>query len=334
LSPNAFFFCSPILLVIALQTVELRHLRYFVTVAEEKNFSRASARLRISQPAVSRQIKDLEDELGVPLLIRDGHSVRMTAAGETFLAHARDVLKRAANATHEMKRFQDRPVEKLVIGYLAPVLASTLTPALRCFEQKHPKVELDLLELSPTAQIEALRAGQLDLAFIGNPCPELYSEFELTLLQKIRLDAVLPDNHTLALRKQLKLSELANDPFVGFSERTFPGRNETICAICQAAGFTPSIRYHADSLSAALAFIAAGKGVTLMPAEVSRSAHPQTVFVRLHAPPPAIISVVAHRKDNGRASVLDLIKCCRAAQSQLFPLAHKEAHPTKRSRRR
>jgi LysR family transcriptional regulator, benzoate and cis,cis-muconate-responsive activator of ben and cat genes len=299
--------------------MELRHLRYFATVAEEKTFSRASARLRISQPAVSRQIKDLEEELGVSLFVRNGQSVSLTPAGEAFLAHARDVLRRATKAAEEMKTFQKKTTEKLSIGYIAPVLAGTLTPALRCFEQKHPKVELDLVELTPQDQVEALRSGRIDVAFIGNACPALQSEFDLAVLQKILLQAVLPDNHHLALRKELKLTELADEPFVGFSERTLPGRNDTICTACQEAGFTPAIRYQAESLSAALALIAAGKGVTLMPEEVSRMPHTQTVFIRLQGLAPHVTSVAASSKGNDRSVINDLIACCREAAVPVVP---------------
>ncbi len=296
--------------------MELRHLRYFVTVAEEKNFSRASARLRISQPAVSRQIKDLEDELGVKLLVRNGHSVSLTDAGETFLAHAYDLLKRSAAAAGEMKRFQKQPAEKLMIGYIAPVLAGTLTAALRCMEHEAPEVELELLELSPGAQIEALRAQRLDIAFIGNACPEVEQEFTVHPLGKINLQAVLPDNHVLALRKQIKLSELADENFIGFSERTFPGRNDVICAACQKAGFTPRFRQQVDGLSALLALIAAGKGVSLAPEEVQRLPHPQTAFIPLRPPAPFVISVAAHRKDEARPAIAKLLTCCRKSATK------------------
>src|SRR5215471_17189864 len=110
-------------------TMELRHLRYFVTVAEELNISRASARLRISQPAVSRQLRDLEQELGVELFSRQKSRLKLTAAGETFLAHARDLLRRSNEAVKQMSAFRQQPNHTIGVGYIAPVLASTLTPA-------------------------------------------------------------------------------------------------------------------------------------------------------------------------------------------------------------
>src|SRR6185295_15808869 len=115
--------------------MELRHLRYFVTVAEELNISRASARLRISQPAVSRQLRDLEEELGVELFRREKHGLKLTPAGDAFLAHARDLLRRSGDAVKQMAAFNEQAKETLTVGYLAPVLSGMLTPALRSFSQ-------------------------------------------------------------------------------------------------------------------------------------------------------------------------------------------------------
>src|ERR1700739_5014797 len=122
--------------------MELRHLRYFVTVAEELNVSRASARLRVSQPAVSRQLRDLEEELGVQLFDRSNSRLKLTAAGGAFLAHARDLLRRSNDAVKEMAALQPKTSQTLRVGYIAPVLGSTLTPVLRVFGEKKPEVEV------------------------------------------------------------------------------------------------------------------------------------------------------------------------------------------------
>src|SRR6267142_7037500 len=135
-----------------LRHMELRHLRYFVTVAEELNVSRASARLRISQPAVSRQLRDLEEELGVELFTREKSKLKLTPAGETFLAHARDLLRRSGDAVKQMESFGKRAKEIVTVGYIAPVLASILTPALRRFSQKHSDTEVALREMPPGEQ--------------------------------------------------------------------------------------------------------------------------------------------------------------------------------------
>src|SRR6266700_337732 len=160
-----------------LESMELRHLRYFVTVAEELNVSRASARLRISQPAVSRQLRDLEEELRVELFRREKSGLKLTPAGETFLAHASDLLRRSGDAVKQMESFGKRAQEIVTVGYIAPVLASVLTPALRRFSQQHSDAEVALREMPPGEQPRALREGRIDLALIGNPCPEVEREF-------------------------------------------------------------------------------------------------------------------------------------------------------------
>src|SRR5437667_4704205 len=124
-----------------------------------------------------------------------------------------------------MAAFGQKPEETLTVGYIAPVLTSILTPALRRFSQQRPDSEVVLRELSPGEQVKALREGRLDLALIGNPCPEIKGEFVMTILKRIPFEAVLPDNHLLALRKRIVLSELEGEQFIGFAEDKFPGRN-------------------------------------------------------------------------------------------------------------
>jgi DNA-binding transcriptional LysR family regulator len=290
--------------------MELRHLRYFVTVAEELNVSRASARLRISQPAVSRQLRDLEEELGVKLFERDKSKLKLTNAGEAFLAHARDLLRRSNEAAREMAAFRPQAKRTVTVGYIAPVLASTLTPALRMFSQKSPDIEVVLREMSPGEQIKALRSGQIDLALAGNPWPELVNEFETVVLKQVPFEAVLPDNHLLALRKRIGLAELSDETFIGFDEDEFPGRNDVICAACQEAGFTPRLRYRVESLTALLAKVASGAGVTLTPREVGQLPHPGAVLVPLKPPVPSVKSAAVFRKGEPKPALVD----CMASQ--------------------
>jgi DNA-binding transcriptional LysR family regulator len=286
--------------------MELRHLRYFVTVAEELNVSRASARLGISQPAVSRQLRDLEEELGVDLFHRGNSKLKLTAAGEVFLAHARDLLRRSNDAARELAAFRPQARRTLNVGYIAPVLA-TLTPVLRIFSQKDPEMEIVLHEMPPGEQVQALRDRQIDLALPGNPCPELANEFELVLLEQIPFEAVLPDNHLLALRKRIALAELNEETFIGFDEARFPGRNDMICRACQEVGFTPRLLHRVESLSALLAKVAAGGGVTLAPREVGQLPHRGAVFIPLKPPFPSVASAAVFRKGEPKPAVVDLM---------------------------
>ena len=292
--------------------MELRHLRYFVTAAEELNISRASARLRVSQPAVSRQIHDLEEELGVALFKRETSGLSLSPAGESYLAHARVILRKSSEATAHMHSFRSQPVKKLTIGYIAPTLSSILTPVLRNFTRKHRDTEMVLQELSPQDQVKALRDGRIDFALLGNPCPALASEFEVVVLRRIPFRAVLPDDHLLAKRKRITLAQLKDETFIGFEEESFPGRNASICDACQQAGFTPRLRQRVGSLTALVALVAAGKGVTLAPAEVHQSPHPRAVFVPLKPPVPSVASAAVYRKGEKNSALLELLALCKA----------------------
>src|SRR5262249_49414899 len=139
---------------------------------------------------------------------REKRGLKLTAAGESFLAHARDLLRRSAEAVKQMAAFGQKAKETITVGYIVPVLANILTPALRRFSQRRPDTEAVLHELSPGEQIRALREGSIDLGMIGNPYPEIEGEFAITVLKHIPFEAVLPDNHLLALRKRIALSEL------------------------------------------------------------------------------------------------------------------------------
>jgi LysR family transcriptional regulator, benzoate and cis,cis-muconate-responsive activator of ben and cat genes len=291
--------------------MELRHLKYFVTVTEELNFSRASARLRVSQPAVSRQIKDLEDEIGAPLFVRNPTGLKLTPAGETLLAHARDILRRSADSVKAMQAFGKPAPQAITLGYIPTALPSFLTDALREFSNRYPKVAVHLREISPQEQIMALREDKIDLAFIGSPCSELKRECDLTIVKRIPLSVALPDNHLLARRKTIELKELRDDDFVGLRENRFPGRNDFICKTCQTAGFTPRITAKADSLSSMLALVAAGKGVALLPSEVENLPHARAVFIPLKRCRASIEWAVASRKAETNkliGSLLDILK--------------------------
>lgn len=297
--------------------MELRHLRYFVMAAEESNISRAAARLRLSQPAVSRQLRDLEQELGIDLFRREKSGLKLTAAGEAFLVHARDLLRRAGNAVGQMAAFRQPSKPKLAVGYIASALAGVLTPALRRFAVRNPEVEVFLRELAPTDQLMELREGRIDLAFIGAACPEVEQEFSVKVIRKVPLLAVLPDNHLFALRKRVALSELEGEPFIGFAEEKFPGRNAAIRHACQTAGFTPHFRHRVENQGALLALVAAGKGVTLAPAEMSLMPHPQAVMIPLRPPTPYIVSTAARRRQHSPPLAMELLE--EAAQPPPTP---------------
>lgn len=288
--------------------MELRHLKYFVIVAEDLSFSRAANRLYISQPALSRQIKNLEEELGTVLFLRQANGVKLTEAGHFFLEQAKDILQRSQAAVQTLQTRYVNIAEPLNIGYIPTILQSFLGETLHRFGQAYPQVPIHLHEMSPHEQVKALRSGGINIAFMGNPPDELDAEFDVQCVKQVPIVAVLPDMHPLAHQPSIDLSALAPEQFIGMSEETFPGRNDRIRETCRCAGFTPNLHRFADSHASMIALVAAGQGVAVMPIEAAALPHPQVVFVSLHHPVCYARSTAVWRKVPSSRSLDQFIK--------------------------
>ncbi len=277
--------------------MELPHLKYFVAVAEELNFSRGAVRLSISQPALSRQIKNLEDELGIVLFLRQSDGVTLTEWGGFFLEQAKDLLHRSHVAVQTIKADYTDKHEPLVIGYIPTILESFLGKTLQRFGLVHPEVAVRFQEMPPSEQVRALRDGAIDIAFMGNPPSELDSEFVVKCVKKVPIAAVLPDTHFLAHKSSINLASLVSEKFIGMSEEKFPGRNSRIRNTCHEAGFMPNLHLEADSHASMIALVATGQRIAVMPNEAGALPHPQVVFVPLHHPIDYARSTAIWRKE-------------------------------------
>ena len=295
--------------------MELRHVRYFVMAAEEKNISRASARLNISQPAVSRQIRDLEEELGVALFKRERNGLRLTDAGESALVHARELLRGAIRMAEAMKAFTEHSKKNLRLGFIPTALPGFLADGLREFNKQQKHVCVQIREMTQQQQEKALRDGQLDLALLGHPCPKLRKEFRIEPIHKTPLAAVLPDHHVLALRKSIDLAELDGESFVSLHEKNFPGRPELMTDLGERAGFTLNVRFRAEGFPELLGLVASGAGVAILPADVDQLPHPRVVFVKLKRPKVYLVSSAAWRQDRETRDLLDLVAFLKKASS-------------------
>jgi DNA-binding transcriptional LysR family regulator len=292
--------------------MELRHYRYFLAAAEELNISKASRRLNVSQPAMSRLIRDLEDELGAPLFKRERFGIALTPSGETFLSYARQILDLSNEATRVLRN-QPALTPTITIGFITSSQGSFFGAALKFIRDAHPDLMIKIHELSPADQVKALHKSQIDIALIGNPCGSIHDEFETSVLFEMPLEAVLPAGHRQAKRKRLNLKELEHDDFIGYSEESFPGRNQTIINACRVAGFKPSLKYQADSLVEVLTLIGAGTGVCLMPADVVSLPHPGTVFLPIREKLEPIQFAAAWRRDDDRSIVTELVTYLKVA---------------------
>jgi len=268
----------------ALFRMEFHQLRYFVAAAEEMSMSRAADRVYVSQPALSRQIALLEEEIGVMLFDRIRKRIHLTEAGGFFLVKARQLLCDAESGVQQVREQFGGVRRTLRLGFISPFLDDLVAPSVREFQQRHPHSKVSLFDLAPRAQIDRLRQRELDAAILGNIDEHERDLFTVRRISRHRMAVALPDNHTLAGKKPVKLADLKNDDWVSLSNAFFPGRREFLTECCQRAGFTPRIVAELDSLPMMLATIATSGGVGLIPDHAKKLPHAGCVILPLAAP--------------------------------------------------
>lgn len=264
--------------------MEFHQLRYFVAAAEELSVSKAAKRAHVSQPALSRQIRLLEEEIGLRLFDRIKQRIHLTEAGEFFLGKARQILCDSELAVMRVREEFGGVRKTLRLGFLSPFLDDLVAPVVREFQQRHPNSKVSLFDLPPRAQLDRLRQRELDIGILANLDDGERTSLDVRSLSKHRFLAVLPESHRLARRKSVKLAELAGDDWVSLSNAFFPQRREFLLATCGAAGFVPRIVAETDSLPMMLAEVGTGGGVGLMPAHAAKLPHAGCALVRLAAP--------------------------------------------------
>ncbi len=245
--------------------MELRHLRYFLAIAEERHFGRAAQKLGIAQPPLSKQVQDLELELGYPLFDRSRRPVELTAAGQALLEHARSLLEALEIAVRETRRAGAGHSGRLSIGYPSSLAYSGLTGLLRAFRVSSPDVAIEIRELPPADQVDSLKRGDLDVGFVRAPLhePQLASEN----IRTEKLVLALPADHRLAIRERVALSSVSREPFVFFPRDRGPGFFDQLISVCRDSGFTPRIVQEAPQIDV-LALVAAGFGLSILPESV------------------------------------------------------------------
>lgn len=248
--------------------MELRHLRYFVTVAEELHFGRAAKKLHISQPPLSMQIRALENELGVTLLNRTQRSVALTQAGNALLGEARHILARVDQAVLMTRRASRGEIGELAIGFISVADYNVLPVVLREFRRAFPLVNLILRESTTDAQIRDLLAGRIDVGFVLPPINE--PSLESVAILREPLIAALPDKHPLARKAgKLALENLKDAAFILFPRPYAPGLYDDVVSCCKAAGFSPRVEQEAIQMQTIVSLVSAELGVALIPASLT-----------------------------------------------------------------
>lgn len=284
--------------------MELRHLRYFVMAAEEANISRAAARLNVSQPAVSRQIRDLEAELEVTLFDRKPQGLRLTPAGEVALGQAKATLRAAGQFTESMLPFSEAGRQiKVRVGFIPTALPGLLGEALKRFNQARPDVCIQITEMHPGQQIIALRNGELDLALPGSASAKVKAEFFTHSLRTTLLAMVVPSEHPLADRPRVDLAEFAGEPFLSLDEERFPGREKMHQRLFKIAGIKPRVPILANGLNELLGLVSSAAGVALVPADLNRIQTSGVSFLKLRRPTMTFNFSAVWRDSNHRTEV-------------------------------
>jgi DNA-binding transcriptional LysR family regulator len=281
--------------------MELRHLRYFLAVAEELHFGRAAARLHIAQPPLSQQIRQLERELGYDLFLRTQRRVRLTEAGAAFQEEARALLERLEHAKAAAGRIARGEAGALGVGFVASATYALLPRLYRRFRERHPDVALALEEMSTAEQVDALRAGRIQLGLARPPVGD--DTLAAEPLADEPLVAALPARHPLAARRSLPLRALAHEAFVLFPRHPRPGWIDVVQGVCRAAGFRPAVAQEVLELSTAVTLVAAGVGVTLVPASAQALRLDGVAYRPLREPSPSTRLVALRRPDERKAVV-------------------------------
>ena len=291
--------------------MELRHLRYFVAVAEEQNFTRAARRLGIEQPPLSLQIRQLEDEIGTPLFRRLPRGVALTDAGAAFLRDARDILHQVQTATEHAQQIARGDAGRIRVGMINSAPFHPFVPRLiREFGQRYPDVGLTLEEDTTPALSLAVLAGTVDVAFVR---PLLGKEDQLVIepLFDEEMVVALPEGHPLTRQKKLPLRALANEDFVLFPRAIGSGLYDEIIAACRRAGFGPRIRHEIRQVTSIANLVAADLGVSVVPASMQQVLSNGVVYRPIDGDAPKARMSLAYRRDEASATVRNLVALTR-----------------------
>lgn len=243
--------------------MELRHLRYFIAVAKNLNFSEASRRLHVAQAAISQTILDLEDELGVKLLSRNRRSVKLTAAGNAFFAEAQGIMLRADGARMAAQRASRGEIGSLRIGFLPCAAGPFLPELIKSYRKQFPNVEVQLRDMNTEQQLKAFDDGKIDIGFSRPFSRERAKEFCSEVVYEDRMEIVLPAGHVLAKKSVVNLKDLSGETFLEYYRRGAPALFSEVISTCRKAGFSPKTILEFEEMSSVILAVESGLGVSL-----------------------------------------------------------------------
>jgi DNA-binding transcriptional LysR family regulator len=290
--------------------MELRHLRYFVCVAREGSFTRAAEILRIAQPPLSRQMQQLEDELGFVLIERGTRPLHLSEAGRLFYEQAIQVLERFDEMRASVGRLHEAQRDRFSIGFVGSTLYGKLPEVIRSYRAARPDVEIILLELTSFEQIAALKEGRIDVGFGRIPLDD--PAVERQLLRNEKLIAAVPTNHAVLGRKgPLRLADLATEPLIVYPKAPRPSYADQVLALYRDRGLKPPGLYEVRELQTALGLVAAGAGVCVVPASVERLRRDDVVYWPLDQEQAVSPIIMSNRKGDRSPEIALVLKLIR-----------------------
>ena len=278
--------------------MELRHLRYFVAVAEAENVSRAALKLHVSQPGISRQIRNLEEEIGFQLLERSAKAVRLTAAGKVFLTEAREVLLRAEAAVKKARDVAKKGGGEIHIGY-APSLTVQILPAtLRKFQDEFPQVRVALHDLSSEEMLTQLSTKKLQVALTVRPPAKLLRGLTFVEIARYAMVVAVAPHHRLANLKAITLEQAASEPLIGLNAKDYPEYHVEISKVFAAVGGKPKFAEEHEGGTGIIAAVEAGRGIALVPSSLACSVGTRVKLIPLQPAWPPIFVGALRVKEN------------------------------------
>jgi DNA-binding transcriptional LysR family regulator len=286
--------------------MELKHLTSFIAVAEQLSFVRAADRLYLSQPALTGQIQRLEEELGVQLLARNRRSVKLTDAGKVFLVEARATLSRARQAADRAQKAARGEIGRLRIGFVSSAALEIVPSIVVAFRKQHPEVTLDLMNLRTVSQVKKLISKNLDIGFLRLPLSN--EQLRTTVIHREPFLLVLPKGHPRARDKQVHIAHLRDERFVAYGRRWAPGFFDSVIQMCLKEGFSPNIVQETGEMYTAIALIAAGAGIAILPRSVVLAQSKNIVMKPLAGKVPVSEIAIATRAGNSSLIVRSFIE--------------------------
>ena len=275
--------------------IELRHLRYFIAVAEELHFGKAAERLHIAQPPLSQQIRQLEAELGFQLFYRTKRSVKLTEAGQVFFTECQRLFRQLDQAIQTGRQVSRGEVGQLVIGFVSSTAYNVLPKILRTFRTCVPEVSLELHELTADQQLQWLHENRMDIGFLRPPVEE--DTFTLQTIFREPLVVALPETHPLAKEAQVSLQSLAGEAFVIFPRTLAPGLYDQIISLCQQAGFSPNVVQEAIQMQTIVSLVAAELGIAIVPGSLQNLQRTGVVYRALKEVSPQTAIALIYRNN-------------------------------------